>query len=176
MKLLFFILAGLLTGSHASSALAPGRARSLPKASSYPRQSVSRTIQISLVMDIHDENIFEDDRDYTRNETLRPIVLSETNGLTKTTSYNTRAGGDIVVEVLLTLTLRPSDLSVQVLYAVELYVGKDPSIAKPVGRISGSRVATKDQDTEIKVTVHDMQYEAGDKADVTLMISNTPSL
>lgn len=176
MNLLFIILATLLAGSQISPVPALVETRSSPKAPPHPRQSASRTIRISLEMNIHNEKIFEDDKEYTRNETLRPILVSEPNGLTKIARYSTRAGGKILVEVLLTVTLRPLDLSVEVHYVVELYnEGRDPSFSKPAGYISGSRVAGRDKYTEIKVTVSDMEYETGDKADVALNISNTAS-
>lgn len=126
-------------------------------------------------MKIHKDEISGDDRDYTRNATLSPVVLGNENGLTKTTSFSTRAGDDILVEVSLTLTLRLSDLSVEVVYVFELYRGRNPSISIPAGYTHGSLIASKDENTEIQVAVPDINYRSGDRADITLKIDNMPS-
>lgn len=177
MEPLFLILLAFLTGTHPSPTSVLAGFQTLPEAPvpHYSRLSVSRTIQISVKMEIHKDGISGDDRDYTRNATLSPVVLSNENGLTKTTSFSTQAGDDILVEVSLTLTLRPSDLSVTVAYVFELYRGRNPSISIPAGYTHGSLIASKDENAEIQVEVPDINYRSGDKADITLKVDNIPS-
>jgi len=172
MKLLLFIIATFLASSQGSPALTLDGARPQSLSSS------ARNVQISLSMNIHEENIFEDDKEYTRNESLPPILVSEPDNLIKIARYNTRAGGKILVEVMLTVTLRPADLSVEVHYVIELYnAGRDPSRNKPSGYVGAARVVGRDKQAEVNVTVLDTEYleKTGDKVDVVFRIANTPS-
>lgn len=137
------------------------------------RQSiVSRTIHISSVIKIHDDETFGDD-DFTRSTTLSPIVLGTAAGFTRQVSYNAKAGGEIRVEVLLTLTLRPSDLAVQVSYLVKLFEGTSENTNDLDGQVEGSDTVRKDRTVDIKTRVRN-EDEGGDRADLTLTVVNAP--
>ncbi|KAK5651941.1 hypothetical protein OQA88_11483 [Cercophora sp. LCS_1] len=172
MKLFNILLLTLLSGVQASPlpstdlALTP-----VPESSLDPRQAISRTIYISSTMHIHDDETFGDD-DFTRTTTLSPVVLGSAAGVgfTRQVSYSASAGGEIRVEVLLTLTLRPSDLGVQVNYVVKLFEGTSESTNDLDGQIQGSQIVGKDKVVDIKARVRNTD-EGGDWADLTLNVT-----
>ena len=85
-----------------------------------------------------------------------------------------RAGGEIRVEVLLTLTLRPNDLSVVVSYLIKLFEGTSESTNDLDGQVEGSGVVGKDRTVEIRAKRVKNDDEGGDWADVIMNVVNAP--
>jgi len=159
-----------ITTSHAMTVLPR---QSFP-VSVAPRQSlISRTIHISSTMKIHDDETFGDD-DFTRTTTLAPIILGTSAGYSRQVTFAGRAGGEIRVEVLLTLTLRPNDLSVVVSYLIKLFEGTSESTNDLDGQVEGSGVVGKDRTVEIRAKRVKNDDEGGDWADVIMSVVNAP--
>lgn len=135
---------------------------------------VSRTINLSSILTIRDDEPWPvNHRDYTRSHTLPAIILGTKTGYTQKTSFKAEVGGEIRVEVHLTLTLRPSDLSVLVSYTVLLFEGTSTKTKDLDGKIEGSRRFFKNDDGHIKNTVHNTD-EGGDRAAWDLRVVNAP--
>ncbi|KAK4449792.1 hypothetical protein QBC34DRAFT_425193 [Podospora aff. communis PSN243] len=179
MKLLPFICLTLLGWGQASPVPVPDALTTLDTAqvdniSLLPRQSVvSRTIHISATTKIHDDETFGDD-EFTRTNSLAPIIVGTTAGHVQHAKFAARAGGEIRVEVTLTVTLNPSDLSVRVSYVIDLYEGTSESTGDLDGRIEGSKTVKKNQTLEFKADRVRNTDEGGDWADVTLTVVNAP--
>ncbi|KAK4208034.1 hypothetical protein QBC37DRAFT_453946 [Rhypophila decipiens] len=110
-------------------------------------------------------------RDYTRSHNLPPVIIGTKTGYTQKVSFKAEVGGEIRVEVYLTLTLRPSDLSVLVDYQVLLFERTSTKTKDLDGKIEGSRRFYKDTDGHIKNTVHNTD-EGGDRAALDLRVVN----
>ncbi|KAK4655067.1 hypothetical protein QC762_405015 [Podospora pseudocomata] len=179
MKLSLLLL-GLLTAIQASPAPAPVPApvsaievRS-PTDLSAREKVVSRTINLSSTLVIRDDEPWPvNHRTYTRTHTLAPVIIGTKTGYTQKVTYEARVGGEIRVEVHLTLTLRPSDLSVLVNYQMLLFEGTSTSTKDLDGKIEGSRRVFKNTDGMIKNTVHNTD-EGGDRAGLELKVVNAP--
>ncbi|KAM7196578.1 hypothetical protein V8F33_006077 [Rhypophila sp. PSN 637] len=133
---------------------------------------VSRTIYLSSTLNIRDDEPWPvNHRDYTRSHNLPPVIIGTKTGYTQKVSYKAEVGGEIRVEVYLTLTLRPSDLSVLVDYQVLLFEGTSTKTKDLDGKIEGSRRFYKDTDGHVKNTVHNTD-EGGDRAALDLRVVN----
>lgn len=140
--------------------------------SSRAEKIVSRTIYLSSTLQIRDDEPWPvKHRDYTRSHNLPPLIIGTKTGYTQKVSFNAKVGGEIRVEIHLTLTLRPSDLSVLVDYQVLLFEGKSTETKDLDGKIEGSRRFYKDSDGHIKNTVHNTA-EGGDRAAWDLRVVN----
>ncbi|KAK0744492.1 hypothetical protein B0T21DRAFT_398974 [Apiosordaria backusii] len=182
---LSFILLGLFAAIQASPAPAPAPApaaisavevRSPTDLSPAPRAEkvVSRTINLSSTLVIRDDEPWPvNHRTYTRSHNPPPVILGTKTGYTQKVKYEAKVGGEIRVEVHLTLTLRPSDLSVLVDYQLLLFEGASTSTKDLDGKIEGSRRVFKNQEGFIKNTVHNTD-EGGDRASLDLKVVNAP--
>ncbi len=137
-----------------------------------PRQSVSRTVSLASIILIHDSETFGDD-EFTRTRTLEPVKLGTADGLIKQVRYTETAGGEICVQVDLTLTLNPTDLSVHVSYFLSLYEGTSEECGGDLdGTFESSDTARRDAVKIIKASVNN-DDEGGDWARLTLIVLNT---
>lgn len=133
---------------------------------------VSRTVYLSSTLNIRDDEPWPvKHRDYTRSHNLPPVIIGTKTGYTQKVSYKAEVGKEIRVEVHLTLTLRPSDLSVLVSYQVLLFEGKSTKTKDLDGKIEGTRRIFKNTDGNIKETVHNTD-EGGDRASLDLRVVN----
>ncbi|KAK0631232.1 hypothetical protein B0T14DRAFT_559052 [Immersiella caudata] len=179
MKFLPFVFLTLLGWAQASPVPAPNELIPLDTSpvsdvALIPRQQiVSRTIHITATTKIHDDETFGDD-EFTRTNALGPVILGTSAGHVKQVSFSARAGGEIRVEVFLTLTLDPKDLSVKVSYLIDLYEGTSESTSDLDGRLEGSTAVKKDRTIEHKAQRVRNTDEGGDWAEVTLTIVNAP--
>ena len=139
-----------------------------------PRQSVSRTVSISSNMLIHDSETFGDD-EFTRSRTLGAVKLGTSEGLMKQVSYTETAGGEICVKVDLTLTLSPTNLSVDVAYFLTLYEGTSEACGDGAdldGTVESSGSVGPNTTRTIEATVNNVD-EGGDWARLTLTVLNS---
>ncbi|KAK0721107.1 hypothetical protein B0H67DRAFT_483258 [Lasiosphaeris hirsuta] len=138
-----------------------------------PRQSVSRAVSLSSVMLIHDSETFGDD-EFTRVRTLDTVNLGTSEGLIKQVRYAETAGGEICIQVDLTLTLNPADLSVNVGYFLSLYEGTSEECGGDLdGTFQSDDSVGRDTSKTITATVNNND-EGGDWARLTLTVLNAP--
>ncbi|KAK4201147.1 hypothetical protein QBC40DRAFT_324910 [Triangularia verruculosa] len=176
------LLFGLIAAIQASPAPAPVPALApisavevrSPTDLSAREKVVSRTINLTSKLVIRDDEPWPvNHRTYTRSHTLPPVIIGTKTGYTQKVSYEAKVGGEIRVEVHVTLTLRPSDLSVLVNYQMLLFEGTSENTKDLDGKIEGSRRIFKNTDGLIKNTVHNTD-EGGDRASLDLTVVNAP--
>lgn len=132
---------------------------------------MSRRVSISSVALIHDSETFGDD-EFTRSRSLGSVVLGTSQGLSKQVRYTETAGGEICVEVILTLTLSPSDLSVHFGYFLALYEGTSEDCGGDLdGTFESSDTVGRDAIETITATVHNID-DGGDWARVSWTVVN----
>jgi len=126
---------------------------------------------MASVMLIHDSETFGDD-EFTRTRTLDAVKLGTSEGLIKQVRYTETAGGEICVQVDLTLTLNPADLSVQVSYFLSFFEGTSEECGGDLDGTFGSSDSVGRDATKIITAGVNNNDEGGDWASLTLVVVN----
>lgn len=130
-------------------------------------------VSISSQIQIHDDEPFPfGSENIIRSRTLPDVFLGGNQGFVKQVSFFERGGGEICVQVALTLTLIPANLSVRVDYVLNLFEGVTENCNDLDGTVSGNWLVRKNDAAFIRASVLNVD-EGGDRADLFLTIVNT---
>jgi hypothetical protein len=127
-------------------------------------------ISISGRMSITDDETFGDEH-ATRSKAFPTLLLGSPGSSHGEIAWKEGMGGEVRIEVYLTITLLPSNQAIRVNYNVKLFEGTSESSDDLDGEENGVTTISADRDGEIKVRVRNTD-EGGDYADVVISIVN----